>query len=202
MSVSQLGVTVLRSLATGVHTGTTLKYVRGTPRTVAAGSGTSAADLLDAGEALEGGDADGDFDLDVGIIAVAGMLRLGAVARNLREPEFGGVRLPRQYRLGVAIDPEYATGLPLTLALDADLARYEAAGRDRRVIALGAEQWFLARRLGVRGGVRVNTVGARERSLTAGASVAARAGLFLEAHVVGAGSTDEAGWGLAARVSF
>jgi hypothetical protein len=32
--------------------------------------------------------------------------------------------------------------------------------------------------------------------------VAVRAGLFVDAHVVRGGATDDRGWGLAARVSF
>ena len=200
LSASQLGITVLRTIVPGVHTGTTLKYVRATSR-AAPGVGSAAAELLDEGEALDGGEADGEFDLDLGIIAVAGALRLGAVARNVREPEFEGIRLPRQYRVGVAVDPELIGGVPLTVAFDADVMRYEAAGGERKVVALGAEQWLFGKRLGVRAGGRLNTVGSRERSVTAGISVAPRAGLFLEGHVV-RGDEDEEGWGLAARVSF
>jgi hypothetical protein len=201
LAVSQLGVTVLRTIVPGVHTGTTLKYVRAALR-AAPGVGSAASKLLDEGEALEGGDADGQFDLDVGIIAMAGALRLGAVARNVREPEFDGVRLPRQYRVGVAVDPELIGGVPLTVALDADVMRYAAIGGERKVVALGAEQWLFQKRLGVRAGGRLNTVGSRGRSVTAGISVAPRGGLFLEGHVVHGGDEDEEGWGLAARVSF
>jgi hypothetical protein len=192
---------VLRTIVPGVHTGTTLKYVRATPR-AARGVGRSAPEWLDQGEALDGGDADGAFDLDLGIIAMAGALRLGAVARNVREPEFDGIRLPRHYRVGVALDPELIGRLPLTVAFDADVMRYEAAGGDRKVVALGVEQWLFEKRVAVRAGGRLNTVGSRERSVTAGISVAPRAGLFLEGHIVRGGDEDEEGWGLATRVSF
>jgi hypothetical protein len=70
------------------------------------------------------------------------------------------------------------------------------------VVAFGAEDWFLRRRVGVRIGGRFNTVGAQERAATAGVSYAVRSGLFVEGHIVRAGSTDERGWGVGARVSF
>ena len=54
----------------------------------------------------------------------------------------------------------------------------------------------------VRGGARFNTVGAQERAATAGASFAARNGLYLEGHFVHGGSEGERGWGFGARVSF
>jgi hypothetical protein len=202
LSASQFGVTVLRTVVTGVHTGTTLKYIRATPRSASGDAGRSASDLLDQGEALEGGDAEGEFDVDIGILAVAGALRLGAVARNMREPEFHGVTLPRQYRVGVAIDTEPVGGPPLTIAFDADVKEYDAGGRARKVLAAGVEQWLFQKRVGVRGGARLNTTGLEERSFTAGLSVAPRAGFFLEGHVVRGGTADDEGWGVGARISF
>ena len=216
LSASQLGLTLVHTLIPGVHAGTTLKYLRGTLRRgredvgVASGVSRKLRDqLLDRGDALEGGDAENRFDLDVGVLAVAGPLRVGGLVRHVLEPEFGaagsaapGLRLPRQVRVGVAFDPEMATGVPLTVALDADVRSYATASGDRRVIALGAEQWLASKRVGVRAGGRFNTVGGRERSATAGVSVAVRAGLFVDGHLVRGGSADEKGWGLAARISF
>ena len=203
LSVNQFGVTLDQSIAGGVHVGTTLKYLRGNLR---AGSGdalTTPGALLDEAEGFGGGTAQGRFDLDVGAIAVAGPIRVGAVGRNLTEPEFGSVmRLPRQYRVGAAYDAEPAFSVPLMVALDADVRPYPTGTGDRRVVALGAEEWFLGQRLGVRAGGRFNTVGAKERAATAGVSYAVRAGLFVEGHIVRAGAADERGWGVAARVSF
>ena len=188
LAANQVGVTVLRTLIPGVHAGTTLKYLRGT---------------------LEGGHAEGRFDLDVGVLAVAGPVRLGGAVRNVREPEFGaegpgeaGIRLERQVRVGAAFDPENATGIPLTVALDADVRSYSVGTGDRRVVAVGAEQWVASKRVGIRAGGRFNTVGARERSATAGLSVSLRPGMFVDGHVVRGGSADDRGWGVAARVSF
>jgi hypothetical protein len=212
-SASQLGVTVVRTLFPGVHTGTTLKYVRGTLRHGREDSLASPRDLLAAGDEYAGGDAQGRLDLDVGVIAIAGSLRLGAVVRNLREPEFevpgltpdappNRLILRRQIRIGAAFDPENATGVPLTVALDADVRAYAAPAGERRMVALGVEHWLLTRRLGIRGGGRMNTLGERELSATAGLTVALRGGLYVDGHVVRGRAMAEQGWGLATRVSF
>jgi hypothetical protein len=89
-----------------------------------------------------------------------------------------------------------------TVSADVDVARYAAGTGDRRVIAAGAERWWLGKRIGVRGGARFNQVGQKERSATAGVSAAIRSSLFLEAHAVGGGADDERGFGVAARFSF
>ncbi len=188
LAANQLGVTILRTLIPGVHAGTTLKYLRGT---------------------LEDGHAEGRFDLDVGVLAVAGPVRLGGAVRNVREVEFGakepgepGIRLQRNVRVGAAFSPEDVTGVPLTVALDADVRSYSVGSGDRRVVAIGAEQWVASKRVGIRAGGRFNTVGAQERSATAGLSVSLRPGMFVDGHVVRGGSADDRGWGVAARVSF
>jgi hypothetical protein len=67
-----------------------LKYVRGTLRAGREDGFLAPAELLDRGEELEEGDAGNRFDLDLGLLAVGGPLRVGAEVRNLREPEFGG----------------------------------------------------------------------------------------------------------------
>jgi hypothetical protein len=201
MSTSQLGVTLVHSIADGVHVGTTLKYLRGG---VATGSDDSALDpsaLLDRAEDLSV-DADGSLDLDVGALGVFGPWRGGLLARNLRGAEYGGVAAPRQLRVGVAFDASGWNGMPLMLSADADLKAYETPLGDRRVIAVGAERWFRARRVGLRAGVRFNTTGAEDRAVTGGASVTLRSGLYVDGYAVGGGSSGERGWGVGARVSF
>jgi hypothetical protein len=203
-SGSALGLTVVQTILPGVHAGATLKYVRGTARG-GADEGTRAADeLLDRGEELDGGDAENRLDLDAGLIGAAGPVRIGAVMRNIRRPRFGGgaFQLPRQTRVGAAVDLEKGGGPPLILAIDADVKTYATGSGDRRVIAAGAEQWLFAKRFGIRGGARFNRVGARERAATAGVSIAARNGMYVEGHIVHGGSEAERGWGLGARVSF
>ena len=148
LSASQLGVTLVRTLTSGVHAGTTLKYIRGTLRHGREDSLASPSDLLALGGDYAGGDAQGRLDLDVGLLAVAGSLRLGAVVKNLREPEFEApgltpdappnrLMIPRQMRIGVAFDPENATGIPLTIAFDADVRSYATSSGERRMVALG-----------------------------------------------------------------
>ena len=212
LSASQLGVTLVRTITQGVHVGTTLKYVRGTLDVGIGDSRTDASDLLNAGESLDGGTAENHFDLDLGVLGVAGPFRIGALVRNVMEPEFGSaalvpgdpdsrVRLPRQARVGIAFDADDSTRRP-SVALDGDVLPYDTPTGARQVLALGAEQWFLARRIGVRAGGRFNTRGAQELAVTVGASVAVRWGLLLDGHAVAGGADGEQGWGLAARVSF
>lgn len=202
LAANQLGVTLVQTVLPGVHTGATLKYLRGT---FAAGREDGLAppsELLSRGEALEGDATDSRFDVDIGVLATAGIIRLGVRMRNVLEPSLGPVRLERQTRVGVAFDAAAVGGTPLTIALDADLDAYSVPSGARRLVALGAEQWVWERRVGLRAGGRINTVGARTRSATAGASVALRDGMYLEGHVVRGGAADERGWGVAARVSF
>lgn len=213
LSASQLGVTLVRTLVTGVHAGTTLKYVRGSLRHGREDSLASQQNLLELGDEYEGGDAQSRFDIDVGVLAVVGAIRLGAVVKNVREPEFeaagltpdaAAVRLvlPRQVRIGAAFDPEYTSGRPLTLSVDGDVRAYVTATGERRAVAIGGEYWLRAKRLGVRAGGRFNTVGAREKSATAGVTIALRGGLYVDGYAVRGGTADEEGWGLATRVSF
>lgn len=206
LAAKQFGLTVVQSLLPGMHAGVTLKYVRGTVRIGTGDSSRSPSDLLDAGEELDGGNAENRFDLDAGLMFVAGSVRLGAVMRNIRQPDFGTDATPfalaRQTRIGAAIDAEQAGGPPFIVSIDADVRTYATGTGDRRVVAVGAEQWLWTKRLAVRGGARFNTVGAQEGAATAGASVAARNGLYLEGYVVRGGSEAERGWGLGARVSF
>ena len=86
---SQLGLTVVQSILPGVHAAATVKYVRGTVRAGTDDGLRSTSDLLDESEELDGGHAENQFDLDAGVIAVAGAVRLGLVMRNIRQPEFG-----------------------------------------------------------------------------------------------------------------
>ena len=188
LSATQVGVTLVHSLISGVHAGTTLKYLRGS---------------------VDRADSKGSSDLDLGILAVAGSVRVAAVVRNLREAGFDDplspgapMRLPRQARVGAAFSPEAVTGMPLTISLDADVHSYSAGGDDRRAVAVGVEQWAMSKRIGVRAGARFNTVGAEEKSATAGLTVSVRTGVYVDGHVVRGGAEDERGWGIAGRVSF
>jgi hypothetical protein len=203
LSVSQFGATVLHTITTGVSAGATVKYLRGTTqvREIDAADG-DIPELLDDGDDLEGGEGQGTVDIDAGVLAIIGGFRVGLTGRNLREPRFGDRRLSRQIRAGAAFDGTAAGMSPVMLSLDVDLRRYAAATGDRRVVAIGAEHWLRPQRIALRGGARFNTVGEQDRTLTAGASVALRAAMFVEGHAAVSSEAGESGWGLAARVSF
>jgi hypothetical protein len=207
LSAAQIGVTLLHSLMTGVHAGATVKYVRGTLRTDLGSVTLPPSALLDRAGELDGGQSQQGVDVDLGVLAVKGMVRGGVLVRNLFEIGFEGpdgvevMRLPRQVRIGGAFDAD-SKGLPLMVSVDVDVVRYDTSFGERRVVAFGAEHWFIPRRLAVRGGARFNTVGNETRAVTAGASVGVRTGLYVDGHLVLGGNADEQGWGLAARVSF
>jgi hypothetical protein len=206
VDTAQFGVTVVHTLVDGVHAGATLKYVRATVRADQREGELSAEALLDLGDDLEGGDGEGAFEADLGLLAVAGAMRLGLLVRNIRETTFeqdaGLARLPRQVRIGFAYDRAAVSGVRLTVALDIDALTIDTVSGERRNVAVGVEQWLAGGRLGVRGGARFNTTGGNERTATGGLSVAIRSGLFLDAHLVRGGAEDERGWGIASRVSF
>ncbi len=204
VSVSELGLTLVQSILPGVHAGATLKYVRGTLRAGTDSAALPIDDLLDNGEDLEGGNAESRFDLDAGLMGAFGPVRIGAVMRNIREPKFADetFTLPRQTRVGAAIDVERAGGPPFIASIDADVKTYATATGDRRVVAIGAEQWLWRKRIGVRGGARFNRVGAQERAATAGVSIGLRNGFYVEGQAVRGGSDAERGWGLGTRVTF
>ena len=202
--VSQWGVTLVQTLLPGIHVGTTLKYLRGTVRTGVVGAGLSDAAFVDAAEVLSGGDGEGHFDLDVGLLGVVGPVRIGMLARNLREADFGpqGPRVPRQVRLGAALDIAAVGGPALMVSVDADTKTYASTTGDRRVLAAGVEQWLAGRRVGLRAGIRQNRAGARELVFTAGGSVRVGETWHLDGFIVRGRDTDERGWGLATRVSY
>jgi hypothetical protein len=202
--VSQWGLTLVQTLVPGVHAGATLKYVRGTVRIGVADAGLTGTALLDEAEVLSGGEVASHFDLDLGVLAVTGPVRLGALMRNLAEPEFGsgGPRLPRQLRVGAAFDAEAAGGPALLLSVDVDTLAYASASGERRIVAAGVEQWLGGRRIGVRAGVRQNQTGDRERVWTGGTSVRLGRSFYLDGYIVRGREAGEQGWGLATRVSY
>ena len=180
-SASLLGISLVHSVASGIHVGTTVKAI---------GLGTD-------------GDVFHRVDMDLGGLAVHRGLRVGASVRNVLRPAFGSseVRLPRYARVGAAFDAEAAGYRPVVVSADVDLAKYESAGRERRMVAVGIEHWIRGRRVGVRAGSRINTVGAHETAMSAGASVALTSLMYVEGQVTGGASADQR-WSVGARVTF
>jgi hypothetical protein len=204
LSAIQVGATLVHTLVTGVHVGTTLKYVRanGLAGELTGFESATVNEWLDQAGDFSGVDVENNFDLDVGLMAVTGPVRLGAVVRNVRETEVGAVKVPTQARVGVAFDTSQVTERAVMVALDADVKTYETGFGDRRVVAVGAETWGTGRGLGIRAGARFNTTGAEERAFTVGASVALRSSVYVDGYAVFGGADDERGWGIAARASF
>ncbi len=206
LATSHVGLSLLQSVGGGVAVGTTLKLVRGS---FASGvvTGEGWGDVLDRADDLEG-DGRTRADLDVGVMLAPGRVRVGLVARNLREPSFApdgvddeAARLEREVRLGVAWGSGWPGITPLIVSFDADLTRVSDVEGERRDVAAGAEAWWLRRRVGVRGGWRASTVGDARPVGTAGISIAIRAGVFVDAHIA-RGRTDRHSWSIAGRFTY
>ncbi len=205
LTVNQVGGTFVQSVADGVHLGATVKYLSGHMAEAQMPALPDGADLRDRAGALEAGGWDAAFDLDLGGMVVRGPVRAGLTLRHVTRPAFGkdaGMALPRQARAGVAYDGDAAGHGPYLVSMDLDLSRIETVSGERRNVALGLERWLGAKKVGIRGGARVNTLGGHERTVTAGASLLARPGMYVEGHVALGGSTDDRGWSLGARVTF
>jgi hypothetical protein len=189
LRVSQIGVTVLQSVAPGVVVGSTVKVLRG-GSAVGLASGSSVDGALDA---IEETDIERRtrFDLDLAVLASSDLIRVGVTLKNLRSSSFDenpgiGHTLARQARVGLAVMPVDG----LTLATDLDLNTVDLMGDLRRMSALGAEI-SLGSRLLVRSGVRWNLAISSGPAGAVGASVMVRRGLWLDAHFA-QGGADEA----------
>jgi hypothetical protein len=201
LRTSHVGVTLVQTLIDRLHAGATFKYVRG--EAASALTTEVQGDLLDAAAGLPARGT-GAFDVDVGLMADLGRVRAGLAARNLLAPAFAApvgetLRLRRQLRAGAAIFPTST----LSLAVDTDLTASEDLTGRWRSLAIGAEQRLLQERVGLRGGLRVSTLGAARTALTAGASVALRAGVFADGYAaIGVGRQAASGGGAGLRVVF
>jgi hypothetical protein len=209
IDTSQFGISVAQAIGELVVVGSTLRLVRAeAARTVVPGS-TSAASALDRAKSLAGTDRT-RFDADVGVLAYAGVARIGVSFRHLAEPTFldadgalPAARLERGVRAGVA----FGTGRmwnqqPWTIAIDADLTRQDGLDGERQAVAIGAERWFRNRRAALRGGGEWQVVGERRPRATAGGTIAVRPGLYLDAYVAAGSDMAGGGWGVAARFAY
>jgi hypothetical protein len=201
--LSQFGATVGQSIGDHLVVASTLKLLRGD---LATGVRPSASATLDAADALEGtGDTRGTFD--VGAMAIYGIARAGLTVRNVTSPTFGSpsgaVTLGRQVRSGVALTSASGSWFGgLTFALDADLTRATTADGEERRVASGVEAWTRTRRIGIRAGVSASTLGERRATGSAGASLALRSSVYLDAQVTGGAANSRRGWGIGTRVTF
>lgn len=207
LTTSTVGVSLLQSLTEYIVVGVTPKVVRGSAA-LGVTADVRAHDALDRAAALAGFGST-KFDVDAGVMIAVQRLRLGLVARNLTTPEFevdtqdGGrtLELAREVRAGAAWGSTWPGITRLVLAADADLASRVTPFGDRRDVAVGIETWWMAQRLGVRGGVRRSTIGESRAAATAGISAGLRAGMLIEAHAV-FGQKQERGWSVGVRAGF
>lgn len=203
LATHQLGATVLQSLTDTIVVGATLKYVRAGAKAGPVEPGLALDEAADS-LAAEGGSA---FDADVGISAVAGLLRLGLTFRNVMSPAFEApdgtsLELPWQARAGVAFLPNDT----LTFAADLDLRSIRAGADLRRNLALGVEQRIGGRagftRFAVRAGARFDTVGEIRPLGTVGGSYAVRNGVWVDVWAAAGGNDADRGWGVAGRIVY
>lgn len=200
------GVTLVQSVGEHLHLGTTLKYIRGETIVLDRLPDMAGDDAL--GRVREfpgrGGNA---FDLDIGAMAVFGQLRAGLVIRNTTEPEFEtrpvGTRetslmLQRQVRAGVA----WLGILDTTLSADVDLTRTDTELGERRHVAFGAERWFVRKRVGVRGGFRVNTIDDVDPVGSAGVSISVTPTVYIDTFITRGASRADRAWGVGGRLAF
>jgi hypothetical protein len=201
------GVTLVQSLWPGIAVGTTLKVVRGIASStmVPVGTADEAFDT-DASELL--GKATNRFDLDVGIMAAGGPLRVGLTVRNVTEPAFETaddareLTLERQARAGFS----YAVVPNWIAAADVDLLKTHDAFGERRDIAAGVEGRLVPRAT-VRAGFSVNTADTSDdadsrQAYSVGASYAVKAAVYIDGQFTT--GNDRAGrqWGVSARFVY
>ncbi len=207
LTTSTAGVSLLQSLTEYIVVGVTPKIVRASAALGVAAE-LRAQDALETAAELDGFGST-KFDVDAGVMFARRQFRLGLVARNLTKPVFevdaqegaGSIELAREVRAGVAYGATWPGYTRLMVAADADLVSRVSPLGDRRDVAVGVETWWMARRLGVRGGVRRSTIGESRATATAGVSAGLTAGMLIEAHAV-FGQQHERGWSIGARMGF
>jgi hypothetical protein len=207
LRTTHVGVTLVQSITDAIVVGSTVRVIRGRAGTMAFEAGTGVGTAFELADEA-GGRTGTRVDTDLGLMAVAGVVRLGIVARNVGEasfdtPEGDRLRLERQLRVGVAAGGEPGNRLRAwQVAADADLLATDGPDGERRTLAVGAERWWAGRRVGLRGGGQVHTVGDARPAASVGGSAAVWSGLLVEGQVTAGGDRVARGWGVSARVAF
>ena len=207
LTTSTVGVSLLQSLTEHIVVGATPKIVCGS---AARGEATDCAGARRAGtrgltRRVWQHEVRRRCGCDVRDAALQARVR-GA------QPDDAGVRrrwadgieaieLSREVRAGAAWGSTWPGLTRLVVAVDADLVSRATPFGDRRDVAVGVETWWLAQRLGVRGGVRRSTIGESRAAATAGVSAGLKPGMLIEAHAV-RGQKEERGWSVGVRAGF
>lgn len=156
---------------------------------------------------LVNAESDTQADLDLGVMASVGLVRLGVTVRDLRNPTFGSgpgaFEIGRRARAGASLIVPAHGGLDrLVLALDADLNSTRTAGRDEQEVAGGVETMWLGQRLGVRAGAGVNTATSGGAFGAFGVSVMPYPRLNIEGAVTRGADSARDRWTLGLRLTF
>jgi len=196
LRVHHIGFTFAQPIVEGLVVGATAKYLRGQASN-GFGNGQINEDVLEEALGREV-DSDGEFDVDLGIMADLKWVRVGFTAKNLLEPTFVGIagfaiQLQRRYRLGLAVLPVDG----LTLAFDIDLDTADPPVGLRRMMALGGDV-RLGSSFALRSGVRWGRDGERRPIAALGASLRIRKGFWLDSFATYS-RTEDRGWGVALR---
>jgi hypothetical protein len=210
LRTDNFGATFVQSILPGLVVGTTVRLVSGKASSGLISAGT-ASDAFDDRSDLPGHTTT-DFDFDIGAMAAYGITRLGITARNLHEPDFEGalptdpaLRMSRQIRAGVAVTPgrhAAAPGASTTFAFDADLERVDNFAGSFRNVSVGAEQWLASHRIGVRGGLRISTIGDSDPVGSLGFSTAVAKGTYFDGHLSRGGDGADTSWSVSFQLTF
>jgi hypothetical protein len=204
LTTHHAGVTLVQSLTANFAVGSTLRWVRGDAASGVVLDGDR-DDLLDGAGDLPDRSTSA-FDADIGVMAIFGAIRAGLTVRNVAEPDFETVSgseltLKRQTRAGFS----YA-GVPgVIVAADMDIERVRGALGEMRNFAAGVEGQVV-RRVSVRGGFRLNTLGDEPGGhapvYSLGGSVATFRSLLVDAQVTFGSQSGDRGWGIAGRLVY
>jgi hypothetical protein len=150
---------------------------------------------------------DTQADLDIGVMAAFGVVRLGATLRDAFNPTFGSGReayeMGRRARAGAAvITPGFGPFDRLVFDIDADLNSAIEGGREEQDVAGGVEAWWLGRRVGVRGGGGTNTAAGGVSFGALGLTVVPIPHLNIDAALTRSADAVRDRWSVGLRVNF
>lgn len=206
----QIGATFAQTVFGDLVVGTTLKVVRGI---VSSGSvsGEQVSDLIDARSDLHGLGTTA-FDLDFGALWSFQSGRIGVSVRNLSEAAFDtsdpaepSLKLQRLARVGAAWTPGRHGATPpaaTTVAVDVDVTEFHDVQGDQRNVAVGAEHWLKGRRVGLRGGFRVNALDSSMRVGSLGLSWSPGKSAVLDGQWSRGTHNADRSWAAALRMTF
>jgi hypothetical protein len=203
VAVNQFSSTVGQSIGEHLVIGSTVKLLRAgaVDDSVNGSAPLDEADALDVPQYTRG-------DLDMGVMANFGRVRLGLAVKNITEPSFGDegtdrLTLQRQARVGLALLSVPNGALQgFTVAADADLTSTPTAVGEVRHVAAGLEGWIAKGRVGLRAGVSANTVGELRPAASVGASIALTHAFHVNASAIAGRDESVTGWSTSVSVAF